>query len=228
VSAVPLIELTSVSCSRAEAGVQASVAGISMWVAPRSVTILTGEPGCGKNLILRLLGLLDPPDAGEVIFDGAPTARMTDEGRAELRARRCGYVFASPFLLSQFNVTENIAMPIFKVSKLGPAAAQERTEELIKFAGLANVATATEIPRELQHRVALARALCNDPVALFVENLDALLDSAELPSFRRLLHEAARHYGVAVVATALPSLADAPAERRLAIAGGRILSKAAL
>jgi len=131
-------------------------------------------------------------------------------------------------LLRQFNVTGNIAMPSLKVSQLGPAAAQQRTEELLAFAGLTGVATAKEVPAAMQHRVALARALCNEPAALFVENLDTLLDADELPAFRRLLHEAARRYGVAVVATALPALPQERGERRLAVSRGSILSEAML
>src|SRR5688500_7758933 len=93
------------------------------------VTLLAGEVGCGKNLLLRLLGLLEAPDSGEVWFEGNPTARMTDDARASLRTRKCGYVFASPFLLSAFTVLENIAMPIFKVCQLNPEEARDRTEE---------------------------------------------------------------------------------------------------
>ena len=71
----PLIELRGVSCARAEAGVCARIADVSFVIEPGTVTLLVGEVGCGKNLLLRLLGLLEIPDSGEVIFSGQPTAR---------------------------------------------------------------------------------------------------------------------------------------------------------
>jgi lipoprotein-releasing system ATP-binding protein len=135
-----------------------------------------------------LLGLLEAPDSGEVWFEGQPTAQMTDDSRAALRTRKCGYVFASPFLLSAFTVLENIAMPIFKVCQLNPEQARDRTEDLMEFTGLGDLASAHEVPQPLRHRVALARALASQPTALFVENLDTLLPDSELEPFRDLLH----------------------------------------
>ena len=90
------------------------------------------------------------------------------------------------------------------------------------FTGLGDFAAAHEVPPALQHRVALARALASEPVALFVENLDTLLPASELDSFRDLLHGAAKRYDVAVVATAM-SLPVAEGERRIEVAAGRLV-----
>jgi predicted ABC-type transport system involved in lysophospholipase L1 biosynthesis ATPase subunit len=201
----------------------ARVEGVSLAVAPGDVVALTGETGCGKNLILRLLGLLEAPDHGEVLLEGQPTAQLTDDARIELRNRRCGYLFAAPFLLSAFNAAENVAMPIFKISQLSPEEARDRTEALLRFVGLDSTVNHLQLPPRLHHRVALARALANLPAAIFVEDLDTLLEPDDLPEFRRLLHATTKEWGVAVVATAQPSLAPVDGERRFEVADGRIV-----
>jgi ABC-type lipoprotein export system ATPase subunit len=221
----PLIAIRDVSCARMESDAQMRVEVPSLAVQRGTVTLLAGGTGCGKNLLLRLLGLLEAPDSGEVWFEGQPTAQMTDDTRATLRTRKCGYVFASPFLLSSFTVLENIAMPIFKVCQLNPEQARDRTEDLMDFTGLGDLASAHEVPPPMQHRVALARALASQPAAIFVENLDTLLPVRDLEPFRELLHGAAKRYDVAVVATAL-SLSAREGERRIELSAGRLVSQA--
>jgi ABC-type lipoprotein export system ATPase subunit len=223
VNTTPIIELRAVSRSREESAGCARVENVSLAVGRGEVVALTGESGCGKNLILRLLGLLEPPDSGDVLIEGEPTAQLTDDARIELRNRRCGYVFAAPFLLCAFNAAENVAMPIFKISQLTPEQARDRTERLLRFVGLNSATPYRELSPALQHRVSLARALANHPAAVFVEDLDTLLSTDDLPEFRALLHATARELGVTVIATARPALAPVDGERRLEIAGGRIV-----
>jgi ABC-type methionine transport system ATPase subunit len=223
VNTAPLLELREVSRLREEAGVCARVDQVSLAVRAGDILALTGETGCGKNLILRLLGLLEAPDAGEVLFDGQPTAQLTDDARIELRSHQCGYLFTAPFLLSAFNVAENIAMPIFKISQLTPEQARDRTESLLRFVGLDTAASQHVLPPQLQQRVALARALANQPGVLLIENLETLVAPEELPAFRQLLHGAAREFGVAVILTALPSLPWIAGERRIEIVDGRVV-----
>jgi predicted ABC-type transport system involved in lysophospholipase L1 biosynthesis ATPase subunit len=105
---------------------------------------------------------------------------------------------------------------------LSPEEARDRTEALLRFVGLDSTVCHTQLPPRLQHRVALARALANRPAAIFVEDLDLLLEPEELPEFRGLLHAAAKEWGVAVIATAQPSLTPVDGERRFEVANGRI------
>jgi lipoprotein-releasing system ATP-binding protein len=227
VNELPLIALRDIECVRTEANLQTRVDVAVFTLEAASVTLLTGEVGCGKNLLLRLLGLLERPDSGEVLFEGQPTAQMTDDARVTLRSRKCGYVFASPFLLSNFTVLENIAMPMFKICQMDPAATRDRTEDLMEFTGLGHVATEHQVAPALQFRAAFARALANDPVAIFIENLDTLLPPEELGPFRDLLHRATLRYRVAVVATAMPGCAIHQAERRVCLDQGRVTQEVA-
>jgi ABC-type lipoprotein export system ATPase subunit len=217
-----LITMRGVTCDRTGSDTPARVNDVSLSIRRGTVTLLTGDTGCGKNLLLRLLGLLDEPDAGEIFFDGNPTASLTQQARANLRTRNCGYVFASPFLLPAFTVLENIAMPIFKICQLNPEQARDRTEDLMQFAGLDAVASVKNVEPRLQYRVSLARALASQPAAIFVENLDTLLAEQDVEEFRGLLHRAALRYDVAIVASASCRCGVRHEERRVAMEAGRL------
>jgi lipoprotein-releasing system ATP-binding protein len=224
----PVIELRNVSCARTETGISSAVHDVSIELRAGTVTQFSGDRGCGKNLILRILGLLETPDCGQVFFDGEAVQEMTPEQILDLRMMACGYVFAPPFLLPQFTVLENIAMPLFKVLEMRPIDAQERTENLINFVGLSQFTTVKidELSAGLQLRVALARALGMLPTLVVVEEPDRELRGIEMEAFRKLLASAAVEYGCAV---ALSTAAEVPAfhfERRVECVGGRIVCDA--
>src|SRR5687768_11115931 len=101
----PFLELRSVSCTRHGA----AVADVTLKFSQPGLYVLTGDDGA-NDLLLRLLGLLEVPDSGEVWFGGNDTAALDEPGRAALRARSFGYIFAAPFLLPAFTVVENLAM----------------------------------------------------------------------------------------------------------------------
>ncbi|MGC3989649.1 MAG: ATP-binding cassette domain-containing protein [Chthoniobacteraceae bacterium] len=162
-------------CSRAHQSPEPTVlTEVTLGFQRASLTMLYGAPGCGKNLLLRVLGLLSTPDAGEVLLHGQPTTGLTAPERTALRNREFGYLFAESFLLPGFSVIENIVMPLFKVFAMNPDDARARAEKWLDFAGLADEAEtpAHELPAPLAARVALARALAPEPGILLVEKLD--------------------------------------------------------
>src|SRR2546426_697944 len=111
-----LLSAANVSCQRSlRAESPSRVRRVSLAVEAGTWCVLHGVEGCGKNLLLRLLGLLETPDSGEVFVRGAPTRALDEAARLELRNRVFGYVFAEPFLLDTFLVAENVAMPLFKI-----------------------------------------------------------------------------------------------------------------
>jgi predicted ABC-type transport system involved in lysophospholipase L1 biosynthesis ATPase subunit len=221
----PVIAARDLLCARVVAGSRVDLDIPFLSIPGNSVTIVAGPAGCGKNLLLRVLGLLEAPDGGEVQFEAARVTLLTEGARADLRARRCGYVFASPFLLPEFTVIENIAMPLFKVCEMGLEQARARAEELLDFAGLQDVATSRDLPAMTQLRVALARALAPYPAAIFVEDLALLCEGAD--EFRNLLHAAAERYGVAVIASATRDGVARQGERWLELIAGRLASEVA-
>lgn len=212
---VPIISVRAASC--------ASGFGlpVSADFAPGRFHLLAGESGG----LLRVLGLLDLPESGEVLVEGRATAGLDEAARAELRAQRFGFVFAAPFLLTSFSVIENVAMPLFKISQVEPDEARRRTERLLAFAEMAEAAESSieDLTLRAQYHVALARGLANGPAALLVENLDGALAGDELARFAALLRRVPAELGATVIATASSTFPVEKSDRVLEFARGVIV-----
>ena len=181
------------------------VGPVSVACGEQALTLIQGGEGCGKNALLRLLGLLDVPASGEIFFHGAPTRHLSGVARAALRNLHFGYLFAAPFLLPSLSVVENIAMPLLKNSVVSADEARERTQAVLDFIGLPDAMECRIDGLSMfeQQKVALARALVNRPAVLLVENIDAALDPDDLPRFSGLLRRAIVEFGATPVVTAL-------------------------
>jgi len=192
-------------CSRAHDLPEPTVLhDISLGFPRGSLTMLCGPPGCGKNLLLRVLGLLSMPDSGEVILHGQPTSTLAAAERAAIRSREFGYVFAESFLLPAFSVIENIAMPLFKVFGMNSEEARARAEKWLEFTGLSGEAEtpASELSTALASRIAFARALAHEPEILLVEKLDANAEQQTQLHFLSLLQSLREDFGTTVILTA--------------------------
>jgi ABC-type lipoprotein export system ATPase subunit len=200
------------------------VSGISTTFAGGRLHLLRGTPEGGKAALWRFAGLLERPAAGEVFIHGGSTESMSEEARTELRTQRFGFVFAVPFLLSSFSVIENVAMPLFKISHVGPEEARRRTEALLDFVGLDECAemVVDELSPLAQYQVAVARGLVNEPAALLIENLDGVLAGTELSTHLELLRNVASAFGTAIIATASPDLKPGIGDRVLDVIDGAI------
>jgi lipoprotein-releasing system ATP-binding protein len=221
-----ILEARGVSCSRAaNAGPLAPVRDVSLSIRAGTLTLLAGDGQGGENLLLRLLGLLETPDAGEILFRGGATAGLSGEARAELRNQRFGFLFAEPFLLPSFSVVENVAMPLFKISGVGAEEARKRTEAMLEFAGMADLGDELVggLAHAQQQRVSLARALVNEPEVLIVENADAELDGEEQPAFNELIRRANAEFGATTILTAADCGQLHFTGRVIELAGGAIV-----
>ncbi len=110
------------------------VRDIDLKIMPREFIAITGPSGSGKSSLLYLLGLLDLPTDGDVLIDGRSTTAMTEDERAEVRLARLGFVFQFHFLLPEFSITENVALPMRALGRLSPRAILARAEELLGIA----------------------------------------------------------------------------------------------
>lgn len=203
---------------------------VSAGFSPGRFHLLLSDPVGEGNALLRVLGLLDLPESGEVFVEGRETRALDDDARAGLRAQRFGFVFAAPFLLTSFSVIENVAMPLFKISHVGSEEARARTERLLAFTEMAEAAEAEieDLTPGAQFHVALARGLANEPSVLFVENLDGVLAGAELERFAALLRRVPAELGATVIATASPAFVAQKSDRVLELAGGVLVRDTAL
>ena len=108
----PLIEARDVTKILAGTVPVTLVKDINLRILPREFVAITGPSGSGKSSLLYLLGLLDLPTTGDVLIDGRSTSVMMEDERAEVRLSRIGFVFQFHFLLPEFSITENVALPM--------------------------------------------------------------------------------------------------------------------
>lgn len=218
-----IIELRGVSRfpPRNERPLESAVHEVDLRVAPGSLLWLEGPAGGGKELLFRLLSLSEFSEAGEVLVDARGCQALSHQEIAELRARKFGFVAAAPFLIPTFNAIENIAVPMLKISHRTMPEAQDRIADLLMFTGLVGQEErpAAELSPLDQAKLTLARALANDPVVVFVEDLDGTLAPDECGVLHKLLRRACTSFGTAVVA--LGHGAE-PEERRVEIVEGRV------
>jgi lipoprotein-releasing system ATP-binding protein len=197
--------------------------GASLDLERGELVSLVGPSGAGKSTFLHVLGTLDAPAAGEVLFEGRSIFAMNDAEIAEFRNRTIGFVFQSHYLLPEFTALENVAMPAL-VQRADRASTYAKARQLLERVGLG--ARVDHKPGELSggeaQRVALARALVLQPAILLADEPTGNLDPATGEGIHQLLREVNKELGItAVVVTHNEALAQSM-PRRLRLAGGQV------
>ncbi|KDE20101.1 ABC transporter [Acetobacter aceti 1023] len=161
---------------------------------------LVAPSGTGKSTLLHLAGLLDTPDAGEIVIAGQITTGMADAGRTAMRRDLIGFVYQFHHLLGEFTAKENVVLPQM-IAGVGKAQARRKAEELLNMFGLAH--RVNHLPGKLsggeQQRVAIARALANDPALLLADEPTGNLDVHTADSVFSQLLDVVRQKGLAVM-----------------------------
>jgi lipoprotein-releasing system ATP-binding protein len=189
------------------------------------MTAIVGPSGCGKSSLLYLLGLIDRPTAGSLLFEGKPVSHLDGDARARIRLARLGFVFQFHFLLPEFSALENVLIPIRRLGRLRPKAAEARARELLASMSIDDKRgrTPDHMSGGERQRVAIARALANDPVLILGDeptgNLDSANSAAVVDIFRNLAHQQQR---AVVCVTHDPEVAGA-ADVRISMLDGRII-----
>ena len=198
--------------------------GVSLRIQPACLTLITGAPGSGAALLLRVLGLLERPASGDLFLDNEPVHALDDAALLQLRNHTYGFLFAEPFLLESFNVAENVAMPLFKIRGMDFEQARIRTADVIGFAGLADVADTpvSELSTFQRHQVSLARAVAITPRVLIAEDAGAQLAERDLAAFAALLRAVPDQLGIAVIATSAAEAGCFSSSREIRLEHGRI------
>lgn len=195
---------------------------LSLALCQGEIVALEAPSGSGKSTLLHIAGLLDTPDAGEVVVDGA-VAGKSDRQRTSLRRATLGFVYQFHHLLPEFTALENILFPQLSAG-VSRTDAEARAMELLSEVGLKD--RATHRPAALsggeQQRVAFCRALANRPKVLLADEPTGNLDPETSDTvFEALLRLARRDGMAALVATHNPALA-ARMDRRLRLVSGKI------
>lgn len=197
--------------------------GIELQIAKSEIVSVVGASGAGKTTLLTILGTLDRADGGQLIIDGQDISQLNAKNLAAFRNRRIGFVFQFHHLLPEFTALENVCMPAY-IAKTSKAEAEKRATELLGLLGLSN--RISHKPGELsggeQQRVAVARALINNPAVVFADEPSGNLDSATSKNLHELFFTLRKELGQTfVIVTHNEELADM-ADRKLTIKDGVI------
>lgn len=170
--------------------------GIDLHINKGEVVSIVGPSGAGKTTLLQIIGTLDRPDEGTVVIDGMEISQLSKKRLADFRNQHIGFVFQFHQLLPEFTALENIMIPAFIAGK-SRNEAKKRAEELLAFMDLSD--RAGHKPNELsggeKQRIAVARALVNNPAIILADEPSGSLDSKNKADLHRLFFELRDKFG---------------------------------
>ena len=197
--------------------------GVNLELRRGEFVALQGASGSGKSTLLQLLGGLDAPSEGEIIFDDKPLRLQTAQDAAAFRGRHIGFVFQAYHLLPDLDALENVCLPA-QVQRAPQAKAERRARELLDAVGLAD--RMTHLPTELsggeQQRVAIARALMNEPEIILADEPTGNLDTGTEAEIIALLARLHRERNLTLLVATHDDVVAAAAQRVVHLKDGRI------
>lgn len=176
--------------------------GITLDVGKGEMVALTGVSGSGKSTLMNILGCLDRPTSGEYWLDGLEISKLNNDGRADIRNKKIGFVFQNFNLLSRTTALENVIMPLgYTASHLSEKEMLEKGRQMLERVGLGD--RMDHEPARLsggqQQRVAIARALVNKPQMLFADEPTGNLDTKMSEEILRIFREINEEEGVTII-----------------------------
>ena len=203
-------------------GVVTALREVSIAISPGEYVAITGPSGCGKSTLLHLLGCVDTPTSGSLVFEGREASGLSESERSRIRLTRIGFVFQRFFLLPMLTAAENIELPQAEVGS-APAARRARTSELLEYVGLRD--RAHHRPSQLSggemQRVAVARALANRPALVLADEPTGELDE-DTGEHIAALFDRVHAEGTAIVLVTHNAALAARARTRLAMRSGTL------
>ena len=161
--------------------------GIDLDIGRKEIVSIVGPSGAGKTTLLQIMGTLDKPDAGIIRIDDVEVSRLREKELARFRNLHLGFVFQFHQLLPEFTALENVMIPAY-IAGTGHKQAEARARELLEFMGLSD--RATHKPNELsggeKQRVAVARALVNNPAVVLADEPSGSLDTQNKAELHQL------------------------------------------
>lgn len=199
--------------------------GIDLTIDKGEVVSIVGRSGAGKSTLLHIMGTLDKADRGEIVFNGQNICRLKDKELSRFRNRHIGFIFQFHQLLPEFTALENVMMPAL-IAEIPNSKARCRAQELLDYLGLKD--RLRHRPGELsggeKQRVAVARALMNEPDVIFADEPSGSLDSQNKQDLHQLFFDLRSQMGQTfVIVTHDEGLAQM-SDRTIRMADGMIVN----
>jgi putative ABC transport system ATP-binding protein len=219
----PIVEARNVTrVFPMSAGPVTAVHAVSLKIEPAEYVAIWGPSGCGKSTLLHILGCVDTPSSGALLFENRDVSLLHDAARSDMRLKKIGFVFQRFFLLPMLTAWENVELPQAE-ARVAREARRHRTGELLQYVGLAH--RAHHRPSQLSggemQRVAIARALANRPALLLADEPTGELDRATGDQIAELF-DRVQQDGTAVVIVTHDQTIASRASRTLVMRDGRI------
>ncbi len=199
--------------------------GISLTIEKGEVVSIVGPSGAGKTTLLQIMGLLDRPSSGEVLIDGRNVTNLKARELAKVRNTQIGFVFQFHQLLPEFTARENVMIPAL-IAGTGRREAGRRADELLTFMGLSD--RADHKPRQLSggecQRVAVARALVNNPSIILADEPSGSLDSQNKEELHQLFFDLRDKMGQTFIIVTHDEQLAAITDRTIHLKDGIIIS----
>ena len=164
--------------------------GIDLTIGEGEIVAIVGPSGAGKTTLLQIIGTLDAPDSGKLYINGTETVRLSEEKLAAFRNRNIGFVFQFHQLLPEFTALENVMIPAL-IAREKPAVVEKRAKEILDFMNLTD--RMSHKPNELsggeKQRVAVARALINNPSVILADEPSGSLDTKNKEELHKLFFD---------------------------------------
>jgi len=200
--------------------------GIDIQVEDKEVVSIVGASGAGKTTLLQIIGTLDRPDLGSILYDGSDISRLKGKDLASFRNNNIGFVFQFHQLLPEFTALENVCIPAFIAGK-NKLDAEKRAAELLGFLNLYE--RLDHKPSELsggeQQRVAVARALINNPAVILADEPSGNLDTENKNELHKLFFKLRDTFGQTIIIVTHDRQLAGMSDRILQIKDGLILNE---
>ena len=198
--------------------------GIDLDISRGEIVSIVGPSGAGKTTLLQIMGTLDAPDTGTVVIDGTDVTRLGQRDMARFRNQRLGFVFQFHQLLPEFTAVENVMIPAM-IAGGSKRAAHERAMELLRFLSLDE--RAEHKPNELsggeKQRVAVARALVNNPAVILADEPSGSLDTQNKQELHQLFFDLRDRMGQTFVIVTHDEQLATLTDRKIEMRDGRTL-----
>jgi lipoprotein-releasing system ATP-binding protein len=207
-------------------GVLKVLKGIDITIEDKEVVSIVGASGAGKTTLLQIIGTLDKPDSGSIFYNGSDISKLSGKALSAFRNTNIGFVFQFHQLLPEFTALENVCIPAYIAGK-SKAAAEKRALELLGFLNLTE--RLDHKPSELsggeQQRVAVARALVNNPSIILADEPSGNLDTENKNELHKLFFKLRDNFGQTIIIVTHDRQLAAMSDRILQIKDGLIVNE---